>query len=81
MFYDMTYKLYTRGWHEHVSVQADRYYLPAVRGELSRGDSHAGLATGPPRFYFTFVWADPSEDREMNVEHACLALEHYFTWV
>ena len=79
MFYDMTYQLYTRGWHEHMSVQADHYYLPAVRGEFSRGESHADL--DPPRFYFGFVWSDPNEDQEMTVEDACLALEHYFTWV
>ena len=79
MFYDMTHQLYTRGWHEHASVQADRYYLPAVRGEFSRGESIADL--DPPRFYFSFVWADPNEDQEMTVEDACLALEHYFTWV
>ena len=84
IFYDMTYQSYNRGWHEHASVQADCYYLPAVRGEFSRGDSesHPDLAAAyPPRFYFGFVWADFDEDQQMTVKDACLALEHYYTWV
>ena len=84
IFYDMTYPLYSTLWHQHKTVEADCYHLPAVRGEFSRGDpeSHPDLAAaGPPRFYFSFVWSDPGGDTEMTVEDACLALEHYYTWV
>ena len=76
VFYDMTYPLYTRGWLEHKTVQADCFYLPTIRGELLRDEDPWQC-----RFHFSFMWSDPSQDTEMTVEDACLALEHYFTWV
>ena len=36
---------------------------------------------GLSNFIFYFMWTDPEDENEMSVEDACLALEHYYTWV
>jgi hypothetical protein len=36
---------------------------------------------GVSDFDLHFAWENPNDSREMSVEDACLALEHYVTWV
>ena len=83
-FDDMSYHLYDSGWLDQCAQGANCSHLPTIRAEWLQGsfESHFDLAdAGQSRFFSSFMWSETGNETEMTVEDACLALEHYYTWV
>ena len=82
--HDMSYHLYDSGWLDQCAQGANCSHLPSIRAEWLQGsfESHFDLAdAGQSRFFSSFMWSEADNETEMTVEDACLALEHYYTWV
>jgi hypothetical protein len=80
--HDMSYHLYDSGWLEQCGEQANCFHLPTIRAEWLQASFESDLTdAGQSRFFFSFMWSETENESDMTVEDACLALEHYYTWV
>ena len=81
VFWDLSHPLHY-DWLQQKAVGAQSYYLPGLRAAwMLYHDEVPAHIYGLSNFIFYFMWADPNDENDMNVEDACLALEHYYTWV